>query len=200
MHDLARCTLAAGGRVLDGYVAACADGILTFSAEHGVLGAFRVGNDVQILVLDEVRGEVRYSGWVSWIDATTIQVSDLELTSILQKRQVVRVSIAQLCTGVVPLPDGEDRSITFVVLDISAHGMRISTNARLMDHERIAFEFPIHDRALPLDAEVLRSQRTGGRSTHYGCRFLGLGERDSDALFRYVLHTQGAQRRGRLRP
>ena len=200
MHDLAHCTLAAGGRVLDGYVVECADGALTFGAELGILGAFRVGTDVQVLVLDEVRGEVRYSGWVARTDATTVQVADLELTSILQKRQVVRVAITQLCTGLVHSPGSDDRSITFVVLDISAHGMRISTNAELTEQERVAFEFPIRDRALALDAEVLRSQRIGARSTHYGCRFVGLGERDKDALFRYVLHTQGAQRRGRLRP
>ena len=34
MHDLARCALAAGDRVLDGHVAACADGTLTFDADH----------------------------------------------------------------------------------------------------------------------------------------------------------------------
>jgi len=198
MHDLARCALAAGDRVLDGHVAACADGTLTFDADHGAVGAFRVGEDVQALVLDEVRGEVRYSGWVERVGVTTVEVAGLELTSMLQKRQVVRVRIAQLCTGVVQSPDGAGRSITFVVMDIGAHGMRISTTAELTDEDRIAFRFPARDRPVLLDAEVLRSQRTGGRSTQYGCRFVDLEEKDADALFRYVLQTQGAQRRARL--
>jgi hypothetical protein len=198
MHDLARCALAVGDRVLDGHVDAFTDGTLVFGAEHPVVGALRVGDDVQVLVLDEVRGEVRYTGWVEWVGVTTVQVTGLELTSMLQKRQVVRVRIAQLCTGVVESPDGVQRPISFVVVDIGAHGMRISTTADLAEQERITFRFPTGDRTVPLDAEVLRSQRTRGRSTQYGCRFVDLQEKDVDALFRYVLQTQGAQRRARL--
>ena len=198
MHDLARCALAAGDRMLDGHVAAYADGTLTFGAEHAVVGAVRVGEDVEVLVLDEVRGEVRYSGWVAQVGVTTVQVSGLELTSMLQKRKVARVRIAQLCTGVVQSPDGTSRSITFIVVDIGAHGMRISTTTELTEQDRIMFRFPTPDRPVALDAEVLRSQATASRSTQYGCRFVGLAEKDSDALFRFVLQTQGAQRRARL--
>ncbi|WP_028049323.1 PilZ domain-containing protein [Cellulomonas sp. URHD0024] len=198
MHSLARCALAAGDRVLDGYVAACGDGTLMLRADHGVRGELRVGDDVQVLVLDDVRGEVRYSGRVARVSVTTVYVADLELRSMLQKRQVARVKIAQLCTGVLQSSQDADRSITFVVLDLGAHGMRISTTARLTEQDRITFQFPTPDRAVPLDAEVLRSQRTRTRSTHYGCRFVGLREREADALFRFVMQTQAAQRRTRL--
>jgi hypothetical protein len=76
--------------------------------------------------------------------------------------------------------------------------MRIATTARLMLMDRISFEFPARDRDVPLVAEVVRSQRTPSGSTQYGCQFVGLRESDSDAMFRYVLHAQGVQRRTRL--
>ncbi|NUU17239.1 PilZ domain-containing protein [Cellulomonas humilata] len=200
MHHLAHCSLSAEGRVLDGFVISCADGTLMMRTEPGAAGgAFRAGDDVQVLVLDDVRGEVRYTGWVAKVRATSMQIADLELTSTLQKRKVARVRIAQTCTGVVTSPEGDTRSLTFVVLDISAHGMRVSTTAELAERDRIAFRFPARDRVVALDAEVLRSHRTNGRSTQCGCRFVGLVERDLDTLFRYVLQTQGTQRRTRLR-
>ena len=54
------------------------------------------------------------------------------------------------------------------------------------------------DRLVPLDAEVLRVQRTGKKAIQYGCHFVGLRERDMDVLFGFVMQTQGAQRRTRL--
>ena len=200
MHDLARCAIAAGDRVLDGYVAACADGTMTVGAGPGSsIGALRVGDDVRVLVHDEVRGKVRYDGRLTRVGATTAQVTGLELTSMPQRREVARVSVAQICGGVVSSPDGATRSITFAVVDIGANGMRICTAAVLTELDRVAFQFPTNDRAVPLMAEVLRSQQTGSGSTQYGCRFVGLDERDAGALSRYVLQMQSALGRSRLR-
>jgi len=199
MHDLARCAIAVGDRALHGHVAAYEDGALTFGAEHGVVGGLRVGDDVQVLVLDEVRGEVRYTGRITDVGVTTVEVADLELTSMLQKRQVARVRITQLCGGVVESADGTARAISFAVIDIGAGGMRISTNAGLEEKDRISFRFPTRDAAVLLTAEVLRAQPTATGATQYGCQFVDIQERDADALFRFVLQTQGAQRRNRLR-
>jgi len=198
MHDLARCVLSAGERVLDGYVVAFIDGTMTIGAEDGALAGFRDGDDVEVLVLDPVRGEVHYSGWLVRVGPTTVQVGELELTAVLQKRQAARVNITQICTGVVGAADDDAEPITFMVLDIGAHGMRIATTAALTESDRVRFGFPTGARTIALDAEVVRSQPTHSGSTQYGCRFVGLRESDSDALFRYVLHAQGAQRRTRL--
>lgn len=199
MHELARCVLAVGDHVLDGFVAECEDGTLTFHSERGAVEQLQIEDDVQALVLDPVRGEFRYSGWVAEVEAPIVRVVDLELTSVLQKREVARVDITQICTGVVTSPDADARSISFVVLDVSAHGMRVSTTTTLSEADRIAFQLQAGDTSVALDAEVLRSQRTPSGSVHYGCRFVDLAEGDADRLFRYVLQTQGAQRRTRLR-
>ena len=200
MHDLARCAVSAGDRALGGHVSAFQDGSMTVRADPGGEGdgILRVGDVVDVLVLDEVRGEVQYVGWISRVSPTAVRVADLELVSTLQKRKVARVRITQTCPGVVTSPAGDARPITFVVLDISAHGMRISTAADVAEHERISFLFPTRDRVIALDAEVLRVHRTDRGFTHCGCRFVGVDEKDTDTLFRYVLHTQGRQRRTRL--
>lgn len=201
MHDLERCAVAAGdrGTVLEGYVAGFDGGVMTVAVETGSSDVLEAGEDVQVLVLDEVRGEVLYSGWVAEIGPTRVEIADLELVSTLQKRQVARVRITQICTGVVEATeDLASRSLTFVVHDISAHGMRIATTGTLAEKDRIAFDFPTGEGAVTLDAEVLRSQRTSTGSTQYGCRFVDIAEKDADVLFRYVLQTQGAQRRRRM--
>jgi hypothetical protein len=201
MHELERCAVAAGdrGTVLEGYVAAFDGGVMTVASDGGHAAGLEAGEDVQVLVLDEVRGEVLYSGWVAEVGPTSIELADLELVSTLQKRQVARVRITQICTGVVEATeDLAPRSITFVVHDISAHGMRIATAGALEDKDRIAFDFPTGEAVVALDAEVLRAQRTSTGSTQYGCRFVDIADKDADVLFRYVLRTQGAERRRRL--
>ncbi|WP_136517388.1 flagellar brake protein [Cellulomonas telluris] len=199
MHDLARCVLTIGEGTLDGHVATHVDGMLTFAPEHGLVGGIQVGDGVGVLVLDEVRGEVRYTGWVTHVGAMTVQVEHLELVSTMQKRRSARVRVTQICTGLVRSPDGGTREVTFVVVDVSAHGVRVSTTAGMDLHDRVRFTFPTPERPVALEAEVVRVQETTTGTTHYGCRFVALDERDEDLLFRYVLRTQGEQRRSRVR-
>jgi c-di-GMP-binding flagellar brake protein YcgR len=61
----------------------------------------------------------------------------------------------------------------------------------------IRFVFPELSDAFWLQAVVVRAQpsRTG---SHYGCRFVETSPRETDELFRYVLRTQGAQRRQQM--
>ncbi|QGQ20533.1 hypothetical protein GC089_16745 [Cellulomonas sp. JZ18] len=200
MHDLAPCTVFVDDRAVLGHVATCADGVLSFVPDHGILGgAVQAGDDVALQVLDDVRGEVRYTGRVTHVGATTVQVEYLELVSTVQKRRSARVRLTQICTGVVRSPDGATRRLTFVVVDLAAHGVRVSTTAGLAVRDRVRFTFPTPERGLALEAEVVRVQETTTGTTHYGCRFVGLDEKDEDALFRYVLRTQGEQRRARVR-
>lgn len=199
MHDLAPCTVFVDHETVDGHVATCTDGVLTVVPDEGPQADVRAGDQVEVLVLDEVRGEVRYRGMVTRVGAMTLLVEDLQLVSTLQKRRSARVRVTQICTGAVRSPDGVPRRVTFVVVDIAAHGVRISTTAGLELHDRVRFVYPTPDRAVALEAEVVRVQETTTGTTHYGCRFVGLDERDEDVLFRYVLRTQGEQRRARVR-
>lgn len=227
MHDLALCAVHVDGEVVvDGFVLEFGGDLLTVATSELAVG-LTPGDDVTVRVLDEVRGECLYAGFVSRVAADQVDVADMGLVSTLQKREVVRVRVAIPCRGtVVPhgaasAPDSDEartdggaggattatvtepttttgKRIDFTMLDVSAHGMRMLARAELATGSLIRFRFEELDAPFVIDAVVVRGEasRTG---THYGCRFIGMTVRQTDALFGYVLRTQGDQRRERLR-
>ncbi|MDM8084853.1 PilZ domain-containing protein [Cellulomonas cellasea] len=240
MHELATCTVHAdGGAAVAGFVRVFDGDMMMIGVEVPPRG-LEPGVDVTVEVLDEVRGECLYAGYLSRVGADGMDIADVALVSTLQKREVVRVSTHVACTGTAiarwtdpqgapraaaaepapaapaePAADAEpdtsdapaepaeepvayEGNLAFTMLDISAHGMRILSQASLQPGQRIRFLYEELPEPILIEAVVVRAQqsRTG---THYGCRFLGLTSRQTDALFRHVLQTQGAQRRERMR-
>ncbi len=237
MHELATCTVHADGVAgAPGFVRVFDGDLMMIGVEEPPRG-LEPGVDVTVEVLDEVRGECLYAGYLSRVGADGMDIADVALVSTLQKREVVRVSTHVACTGTaiarwsdpqagppapapVPVaapdaaapeaaenaepaenadaPEAYEGNLAFTMLDISAHGMRILSQASLAPGQRIRFLYEELPEPILIEAVVVRAQqsRTG---THYGCRFLGLTSRETDALFRHVLHTQGAQRRERMR-
>ncbi len=209
MHELALCSVEHDGRtVLSGYVRTFEDGVLWVGTE-GIVRGVAEGEGYTLRVLDEVRGECVYVGEVGRVTADTVGFAGVELLSTLQKRAVARVAVTVECDGFVTVPepaDGPDgdaadgpaaageQPLRFTVLDVSAHGMRMMSATELPPGSTVRFVFPELSDAFWLQAVVVRAQpsRSG---THYGCRFVETSPRETDALFRYVLRTQGAQRR-----
>jgi hypothetical protein len=217
MHDLALCTVHTDGDTLvDGFVREFEGGVLTIATSQLVLG-LTPGDDVTVRVLDDVRGECLYAGYVSRVASDQLDVSELELVSTLQKREVVRVHVAVACRGVVlttgarPEPDGSATDpdapdaepdapldFGFTMLDVSAHGMQMLARAELSVGSIVRFRFQELDSPFPITAVVVRREESRS-GTHYGCRFTGMTARQTDTLFGYVLRTQGDQRRERMR-
>ncbi|MBD3778396.1 MULTISPECIES: PilZ domain-containing protein [unclassified Cellulomonas] len=210
MHELALCSVEHDGRtVLSGYVRTYDDGVL-WAGTEGIVRGVAEGEHYTLRVLDEVRGECVYVGAVARITADTVAFAGVELLSTLQKRAVARVAVSVECEGfatpagtphdegATPAGDGApgsgERPVQFTVLDVSAHGMRMMSQTELPPGSTVRFVFPELSDAFWLQAVVVRAQpsRSG---THYGCRFVETSPRETDALFRYVLRTQGAQRR-----
>lgn len=203
MHELALCSVENdGATVLTGYVRTFEDGVLWVGTE-GLVRGIGEGETLTARVHDEVRGECVYVGEVARVTADTVAFAGVELLATLQKRAAARVAVTLGCEGFlrVPPPDdgdgaghGPEAPLRFTVLDVSAHGMRMMSPTELPPGSTIRFVFPELSDAFWLQAVVVRSQpsRTG---THYGCRFVETSPRETDELFRYVLRTQGAQRR-----
>jgi hypothetical protein len=213
MHELALCSVETdeAAVVLSGYVRTFEDGVLWVGNDDIVRGVTE-GETYILRVLDEVRGECVYQGDCARVTADTAAFTGVELLSTLQKRAVARVSVTVECEGFARLagPDegagGDDQPaaepageagetpLTFTVLDVSAHGMRMMSQTALPPGSTVRFVFPELSAAFWLQAVVVRAQpsRSG---THYGCRFVETSPRETDELFRYVLRTQGAQRR-----
>jgi hypothetical protein len=213
MHELALCSVETdeAAVVLNGYVRTFEDGVLWVGSDDIVRGVSE-GETYILRVLDEVRGECVYQGDCARVTADTAAFTGVELLSTLQKRAVARVSVTVECEGFArlaepadgtegdaepaPAPAGDDGEtpLTFTVLDVSAHGMRMMSQTELPPGSTVRFVFPELSAAFWLQAVVVRAQpsRSG---THYGCRFVETSPRETDELFRYVLRTQGAQRR-----
>ncbi|VTR75338.1 PilZ domain-containing protein [Cellulomonas hominis] len=216
MHELALCSVETdAATVLSGYVRTFEDGVLWVGTEDIVRGVSE-GETYVLRVLDEVRGECVYQGDCARVTADTAAFTGVELLSTLQKRAVARVSVTVECEGFAVLaaeddadgeaadgaPEGagegagagEEIPLKFTVLDVSAHGMRMMSQTALPPGSTVRFVFPELSAAFWLQAVVVRAQpsRSG---MHYGCRFAETSPRETDELFRYVLRTQGAQRR-----
>lgn len=220
MHELALCSVEHdGAAVLSGYVRTFEDGVL-WAGFEGIVRGVAEGDVYLLRVLDDARGECVYQGEVARITADTVAFVGVELLSTLQKRAVARVAVHVEVQGfarpaVVPDEDGHDAGAAhtgasepaddgaeppaeipfeFVVLDVSAHGMRMMSQTELPVGSEVRFVFPELSAAFWLQAVVVRAQpsRSG---THYGCRFVETSPRETDELFSYVLRTQGAQRR-----
>lgn len=212
MHELALCAVETDDRtVLNGYVRTFEDGVLWVGTE-GVVRGVAEDETYLLRVLDDARGECVYQGSVARVSGDTVAFVEVELLSTLQKREVARVAVTVECEGFArvatddsasahhdPDPDDADKDadeirLTFTVLDVSAHGMRMMSQTVLPEGSMVRFVFPELSAAFWLQAVVVRAQpsRTG---THYGCRFVETSPRETDELFRYVLRTQGALRR-----
>jgi len=213
VHELDRCVVFSGSQVLvDGYVRAFEDGVMQVESEDVLRGGADPGDEVSLLVLDEIRGECHYWAQVGRVRARGLDLVDVEMVQAVQKRRVARVRIDLPCSGTLePQPgfaaaaDASARAegapsggpLTFTVLDVSAHGIQVRSRARLTVGRRFTFVFEHTRVPLALTAEVLRAEEslTGYR---YGCRFVDQHEQSAEELFRFVLQQQGLQRRNRL--
>ncbi|WP_448631732.1 PilZ domain-containing protein [Cellulomonas soli] len=127
------------------------------------------GMPVRLRVMDDVRGECLYGGYVVRVGAI-IEVGSIELESVVQKRDGVRVGVRLLCIAALERadapadepdderddePDDEPdsdpdaaadeqptRSVGVTVLDLSANGTRLTCTARLDVGDILTFDLP----------------------------------------------------------
>jgi hypothetical protein len=197
MHELAPCVLvAATGSQVAGYVERSGPNLLMVRVSTAELS---VGIPIEVQVLDEVRGEVRYGATVFAVEDELVELGDLTQLSVRQRRGAARVRVHVTCSGSIePRPaQGRRAETVAAVLDISATGVRVLLKESLAPGSVLGLDFPTRDGMLHLRAEVLRAEDSisGWR---YGCQLVAPGRRETEVLFRYVLLTQGEQRRRAL--
>jgi len=156
------------------------------------------GDEVVLRTFEAVRGRREYVVTVESANPLMLIVADIELISAFQQRAIVRVN-TDIPVTIVYEMDGEDlRDVTVpiaaTIVDLSATGLRLYSATRLEDGFRFGFHFATDFDDLTIVAEVLRSQ-DAPRGFLCGCRLVGTTQREADALHRYVLSEQIAQRR-----
>lgn len=169
---------------------------------HG--GGLDPGSPAQVEVLSPVRGAVVHDGVVVVNEMARMELADVQVREVVQQRSAVRVPTDIPVRVTHAVVDGEqeelEEPLDLVVQDVSAHGMRLRGDVALDPGRRLVVPFDATGTLLELVVEVLRAAPTGELFAH-GCQFVGLGERETDALFRFVLDEQRrqlAERSGRL--
>jgi hypothetical protein len=194
MHELARClVLGPGGSTYAGFVESFEQDVLAVKMQDFVTDLDQ-GVAVEMRVLDEVRGEVHYQAVVREIISGLVEFTRLKQLSIRQRRGAARVRVAVRTTAILASEQQEPREIPITVLDVSASGVKILSPEQLHVGQGISFDFPTNDTVLSLTANVVWSEESATGWRH-GCRLDRPGPRDVELLFRFVLLTQGAQRR-----
>ena len=194
MHELARCVLvAATGAQVSGHVERSGPDALVVRGDAGELTA---GVMVEVHVLDEVRGEVRYGATVYSVEDDLVELGELTQLSVRQRRGAARARVHVTCSGSIEsqAADGPMAETVAAVLDISATGVRVLLKEQLALGTVLGLAFPTRDGTLPLRARVLRVEESMS-GWRYGCQLVAPGSRQTEVLFRYVLLTQGEQRR-----
>ncbi len=156
-------------------------------------GSLWPGDPVVLVVASELRGTCTLDASVAASARTRLELTDLRLRVVEQKRSAVRVPMAQTMTfGHVVEEDEQvplDEPVDVQVLDLSAYGMRFRSDAEIPIGTRLVGTYPAPRRPVPVVLEVLRHEELRGAIAHGG-RFVGMEERDTEELFRAVLDRQ----------
>ncbi len=181
-----------GELVAAGHVRSADASSLQVSAPRYSGHVLEPGDVVVLEVASAVRGECTFDAVVSASRPGFIDLAQLQLRDVRQRRTAVRVPIMMAFTFDAVVQDGEDvpfePPLAALVLDVSADGMRFRTDVPLPVGTQLRAEFPAR-RTVPLLVEVLRHEDLRGGIAH-GCRFVGITERDRDLLIQYVLQEE----------
>ncbi|KGM13410.1 flagellar brake protein [Cellulomonas bogoriensis] len=197
--DLDPCRVHAdsGELLAEGFVREHEDDRLVVEAENFSGRWLEPGDPAVVQVMSALRGQCTYDATVAWAAAGRVELHGLRLQASVQQRAAVRVptAIAVPVTHVVRdgVPESLEEPIQVVVVDISAHGVRLMSADPIEPETRLRLRLPVATPPLDLMVRVLRHTEAP-RGWAHGCRFDRISERDEDVLFRFVLSEQRRRR------
>lgn len=194
--DPCRVYAASGELLAEGFVREHHDATILVEAENFSGVWLEQGDAAVIEVLSAHRGACTYDALVSFSAARRIELEQLQLREVVQQRSAVRVptSIPLRVTHRVVggVQEVLDEPLKIVVIDVSAHGLRFRCAEEVPVGTRLPLTLDTTRQPIGLVAEVLRVVPLGTEHAH-GCSLVGLGEREEDELFRFVLDEQRRQ-------
>jgi len=157
-------------------------------------GAWLDAGDPAVLeVMSTDRGVLTFDTIVESSELGRIILGSLVLQEAVQHRASLRVRTDMLLHLSALLVGTEEQVLDppwqVQVDDLSADGVRFRTTEALEIGHRVKTSVPGAGRPMDLVLEVVRHEEVRG-GLAYGCRILGVSERDRDALFRIVLELQ----------
>ncbi|GEN78929.1 PilZ domain-containing protein [Actinotalea fermentans] len=182
-----------GELIAAGHVRTHEDDRLVVEAPKYSGGSLWPGDPVVLVVASQLRGSCTIDAVVQASARTRLELADLRIRVVEQKRTAVRVPVSEHVTFAhvaegdqqVPL----EEPVAAQVLDLSAYGMRFRSETQVPTGTRLVGTYPTPQRPVPIVVEVLRHEELRGAVGHGG-RFVGMSERDTETLFRAVLDRQ----------
>ncbi len=182
-----------GELIAAGHVRTHEEDLLVVEAPKYSGGSLWPGDPVVLVVASELRGTCTLDASVAASARTRLELTNLRLRVVEQKRSAVRVSVSERMTFGHVVEDNEqvalEEPVEVQVLDLSAYGMRFRSETEFPVGTRLVGTFPAPRRPVPVVLEVLRHEELRGAVGHGGC-FIGMDERDTEELFRVVLDRQ----------
>ncbi len=188
---------AEGGELLaQGFVREHDGDAVAVDVEHDAGGWLTEGDQVVLEVLSPHRGTLVHDARVDAVVARRVLLGGLTLRTAVQLRSAVRVPTSLPVVLRADAVDDAGEPVTVeldaLVLDVSAHGMRVRCHAEVEAGAHLALTFRATRTPLELGLEVVRVQELAGDAL-LGCRLVGASERETDELFRFVLEEQRRQ-------
>ena len=201
MYEFDKCIVASesGTKLAEGFVQEYEGTIMKVRLE----GEFSllVSQDITIFVFNRVKGECVYKGVVATLGVQNVVFDKVKFVRSTQKRDNTRVgkTLSYRITHcfIDQKVEKLEKPIDITILNLSAQGMYISCDSIFVVGHRFPLTFREAGAPIELDVEVVRCEKNR-RSNKYGCRFLDISERESDNIYRFVLHEQIEQRRRNL--
>jgi len=181
-----------GELVAAGHVRSADGSSLHVTAPRYAGHALAPGDAVVLEVASAVRGECTFDAVVATSGPGAIELVELNLRDVVQRRSAVRVPVSLPLSFTTVVDDGEEVELApplhVLVMDVSADGLRFRSEGTVDQGTQLRAEFPAR-RPVPVLVEVLRHEQLRGAVAH-GCRFLGMSERDRDVLVAFVLQEE----------
>lgn len=182
-----------GELIAAGHVRADEDGRLTIEAPRYSGGSLWPGDPVVVVVASQLRGEVTMDAQVASSAPRRLELTDLRMRVVDQRREAVRVPVSEPIRFTHRVEDGEpvalDPPLEGLAIDLSAYGLRFRADDAVPLGTRLVGTYPTAARPVPVVAEVIRHDALRGATAH-GCRFVDMAHHDTETLFRAVLERQ----------
>ena len=199
MHEFDKCVMYTkyGTKAAEGFVHEFEDSVMKIFT-HGDSNDLLPAEEVYIYVYNSVKGECKYKGTVAKIALNDTEIVNIGLISAVQKRDNTRVNkqIKYMMTNKI-VNDQKvklEKPVVISILNLSAQGLYFNCDEKYEHGLKFRLYFKETSRPINLLIEVVRREEYN-RSYNYGCRFVGISEKDMDEIFKFVLKEQIAQRR-----
>lgn len=201
MHEFDKCILASdsGAGLAEGSVHEFEESVMKLLLNEEQF--FPLLSEITVYVFNRIKGECVYRGRISEMDGRAVTIDRVVFIRATQKRNNTRVSktlhyrITHRYTdeGTEKL----EKPIDLIILNVSAQGMYVSCVEEFVEGYRFPLKFLDAGRPIDLEVVIIRCEYSR-RGNKYGCQFLNISDRDSDNIYRFVLHEQIEQRRNNL--